>query len=45
LKIFKRIRCLEWIYHFLHLSYRGNGRHFHPLKGCNTLRWIFGYSY
>ena len=30
---FKRILCLEWIYHCLHLGYHGNDRHF---EFCST---------
>jgi hypothetical protein len=45
---FKRIRCLEWILHCLHLGYHGNVLHFEfvqPLKSCHTLRWIFLQSF
>ena len=45
---FKRIHCLEWIQHFLHLGYHGNVLHFEfvqPLKCCHTLRLIFLQSF
>jgi hypothetical protein len=40
----KNLWSLEWIKHFLHLGYHGNGHHFEfvqPPKSCHTLRWIF----
>jgi hypothetical protein len=44
----KNLLSLEWIWHFLHLGYHGNGRHFdffRPSESCHTLRWIFLQSF
>ena len=41
---FKRIRCTEWIQHFLHLSYHGKGRHFNFFNPLHAVTHYRGYS-